>query len=74
MSSLDEAMESPLGELLDNLDLERLDADLFLGDPGRGEGRLFGGTVAAQCVIAAGRTVDPERQLTFPSEGSCFDE
>ena len=63
MSSLDEAMESPLGELLENLDLERLDADLFLGDPGRGEGRLFGGMVAAQSVIAAGRTVDPERRL-----------
>jgi acyl-CoA thioesterase-2 len=50
--------------LLQRLDLERLDADLFLGDPGGGSGRLFGGMVAAQTVIAAGRTVmGASRQL-----------
>ena len=48
----------PLAKLLDRLDLDALDRDLFLGDPGRGEGRLFGGMVAAQSVIAAGRTVE----------------
>jgi acyl-CoA thioesterase-2 len=48
---------------LRNLDLEALDSDLFLGNPGRGQGRLFGGMVAAQSVIAAGRTVEPERRL-----------
>jgi acyl-CoA thioesterase-2 len=63
MSGLAEARESPLEELVRNLDLEALDADLFLGDPGRGAGRLFGGMVAAQCVVAAGRTVPPERRL-----------
>jgi acyl-CoA thioesterase-2 len=63
MTSLDEAQESPLEVLLACLDLEDLDRDLFLGDPGPGEGRLFGGMVAAQSVIAAGRTVDPERSL-----------
>jgi acyl-CoA thioesterase-2 len=63
MSDLDDAVESPLDELLKNLDLEALDADLFLGDPGRGQGRLFGGMVAAQSVVAAGRTVDPDRSL-----------
>jgi len=63
MASLDEALESPLEVLLGCLDLEALDADLFLGDPGPGEGRLFGGMVAAQSVIAAGRTVARERQL-----------
>jgi acyl-CoA thioesterase-2 len=52
-----------LESLLRCLDLETLDRDLFLGDPGRGEGRLFGGMVAAQCVIAAGRTVDSDRSL-----------
>jgi acyl-CoA thioesterase-2 len=36
---------------------------LFLADPGKGEGRLFGGLVAAQCVIAAGRTVEAGRSL-----------
>jgi acyl-CoA thioesterase-2 len=63
MTSLSEALESPLEELLQNLDLEALDADLFLGDPGEGTGRLFGGMVAAQSVIAAGRTVEPARSL-----------
>jgi acyl-CoA thioesterase-2 len=52
-----------LENLLHCLDLEPLDRDLFLGDPGGGEGRLFGGMVAAQCVIAAGRTVEPGRLL-----------
>jgi acyl-CoA thioesterase-2 len=50
-------------DLLTQLDLEKLDADLFLGDPGGGSGRLFGGMVAAQSVIAAGRTVPEDRQL-----------
>jgi len=58
-----EAAEQPVAELLRDLDLERLDADLFLGNPGRGEGRLFGGMVAAQAVIAAGRSVEDGRRL-----------
>jgi acyl-CoA thioesterase-2 len=44
--------------LLGLFDLERLDRDLFLGDPGPGEGRLFGGLVAAQSVLAASLTVE----------------
>jgi len=63
MASPDEPLESPLEVLLGCLDLEALDADLFLGDPGPGEGRLFGGMVAAQSVIAAGRSVARERNL-----------
>jgi acyl-CoA thioesterase-2 len=47
-----------LETLLKQLDLDQLDRDLFLGDPGGGEGRLFGGMVAAQSVMAAHRTVD----------------
>ena len=54
---------TPVEALVDCLDLDALDRDLFLGDPGPGEGRLFGGMVAAQCVIAAGRTVDADRSL-----------
>jgi acyl-CoA thioesterase-2 len=53
----------PLDHLLASLDLEALDADLYLGDPGPGEGRLFGGMVAGQSVIAAGRTVPGDRAL-----------
>ncbi len=47
-----------LDRLLKQLDLDRLDRDLFLGDPGKGMFRLFGGLVAAQSVMAAYRTVD----------------
>ncbi|MGH0029452.1 MAG: acyl-CoA thioesterase [Myxococcota bacterium] len=54
---------SPVDVLLQCLDLEAMDRDLFLGDPGPGEGRLFGGMVAAQCVMAAGRTVEEGRPL-----------
>lgn len=51
---------TPIDKLCRRLELEALDRDLFLGDPGRGEGRLFGGLVAAQSVIAAMSTVDVE--------------
>jgi len=44
------------------LNLEPLGRDLFVGRSGRGEGTLFGGMVAAQAVVAAGRTVT-ERTL-----------
>ena len=52
-----------LDVMLQCLDLEALDADLYLGDPGPGQGRLFGGMVAAQSVMAACRTVSPDREL-----------
>jgi acyl-CoA thioesterase-2 len=48
----------PLERLLELLSLERLDADLYLGETPRGEGRLFGGLVAAQAVMAASATVE----------------
>ncbi len=52
-----EADATPLDRLLRRLDLEQREADLYVGHPGKGEGALFGGLVAAQSVIAAGRTV-----------------
>ena len=48
---------SGLQRLLKQLDLERVDTDVFEGAPGDGWGRLFGGHVAAQAVIAAYKTV-----------------
>ncbi len=63
MAGPDEARESSLEVLLRCVDLEALDEDLYLGDAGPGAGTLFGGMVAAQSVIAAGRTVDPARRL-----------
>ncbi len=47
----------PLARLVQRLDLEETRTDTFVGYPGRGEGALFGGFVAAQAVVAAGRTV-----------------
>ncbi|MCH8051568.1 MAG: acyl-CoA thioesterase II [Chloroflexi bacterium] len=47
-----------LNELLKSLELDQLDRDLFLGDVGKGEGRLFGGLVLAQCIVATSRTVE----------------
>ncbi|NWF65708.1 MAG: thioesterase family protein [Chloroflexi bacterium] len=54
---------SPLATLLSLLTLDPLDRDLFLASTPRGEGRLFGGLVAAQSTLAAGATVPHERQL-----------
>jgi acyl-CoA thioesterase-2 len=54
-----QAPSKPLAILLDRLDVVTLDRDLFLGrpEPG-GDGPLFGGFVASQAVITAGRTVE----------------
>ncbi len=49
---------SPVEKLVRLFALEPLDRDLFLGDPGPGERRLFGGLVAAQSYLAAARTLD----------------
>lgn len=49
---------TPLERLVEQLKLDQLDRDLFLGSPGPGKGRLFGGLIAAQAVMAAGRTVE----------------
>ena len=52
----------PLANLLDVLDVEELDTDLYRGrslpQPG---GRVFGGQVLAQSLLAATRTVDAAR-------------
>jgi acyl-CoA thioesterase-2 len=56
------AMSRALENLVSVLDLERIDATIFRGrneDPRRT--RLFGGQVAAQALVAAGRTVEAER-------------
>jgi len=52
----------PLDILLNLLDLERLELNLYRG-PSQdiGSGRLFGGQVLAQALVAAGRTVEEGR-------------
>jgi acyl-CoA thioesterase-2 len=48
--------------LLERLSVVHEGAARFTADPGPGKGRLFGGLVAAQACVAAGRTV-PDRSL-----------
>jgi acyl-CoA thioesterase-2 len=55
-------MTEPLQSLLDLLDVEELDANLYRGRNEAGRpGRIFGGQVAAQSLVAAGRTVSGRR-------------
>ena len=54
-------MPSSAAELVELLDIETLDTDLFRGNsPDTDRQRVFGGQVAAQALIAAIRTVDAE--------------
>jgi acyl-CoA thioesterase II len=55
---------SALDDLVSLLDLERLEVNLFRGtslDPERV--RIYGGEVLAQALMAAGRTVEPDRHV-----------
>ena len=50
--------ETPLARLLRRLDLRAESDGIFTALPGGGAGRLFGGLVAAQAAVAAGRGVE----------------
>ena len=57
-------MSAAMQELIDILDLERLEHNLFRGrSPKSGWQRVFGGQTIAQALVAAQRTVDPDRQV-----------
>ncbi len=52
-------MTTPLSDLIDLLDLERIDVNLFRGlSPADKWPRVFGGQVIGQALVAASRTVD----------------
>ena len=54
----------PIDDLLELLDLERRPGGVFVGVSHEvSYTRIFGGQVAAQALVAAGRTVDPERHV-----------
>ncbi len=56
--------QAVLDALVGLLDLERLEDDLFRGvSPDSSPVRVFGGQVAAQALIAAGRTVPADRRV-----------
>ncbi|POM24795.1 Acyl-CoA thioesterase 2 [Actinomadura rubteroloni] len=57
-------MKETLKELLDLLDLEQIENDIFRGrSSAERQQRVFGGQVAGQALVAAGRTVPPNRQV-----------
>jgi len=57
-------MGTPLDDLLDLLELETLEVNLFRGvSPDEDRQRVFGGQVAAQALVAVGRTVDDDRPV-----------
>ena len=54
--------QAALDDLVALLDLEQLELNLFRGvSPPHRPTRVFGGQVAGQALVAAGRTVEPER-------------
>jgi acyl-CoA thioesterase-2 len=56
-------MSFPLRELLDLLDLEPLEVNIYRGrNRDIGTGRVFGGQLLAQALVAARRTVDEPRE------------
>jgi acyl-CoA thioesterase-2 len=57
-------MGTALDDLVVLLDLEPLEVNLFRGvSPDEERQRVFGGQVAGQALVAAGRTVDPDRMV-----------
>ena len=57
-------MGRALDDLIDILELEQLEVNLFRGvSPQEDRQRVFGGQVAGQALVAAGRTVDSDRHV-----------
>lgn len=57
-------MSTPVDDLVDLLDLEQIELNIFRGrSPEEALQRTFGGQVAGQALVAAGRTVDDERPV-----------
>jgi len=58
------ADDVPVDRLVELLDLERIEENIFRGESSRTRWqRAFGGQVAGQALVAAGRTVDPDRHV-----------
>ena len=57
-------MKSALDDLIDLLDLEPIEVNVFRGkSPDENRQRVFGGQVAGQALVAAARTVDADRHV-----------
>ena len=56
--------QQAVDDLVALLDLEPIEVNIFRGvSPDVDQQRVFGGQVAGQALVAAARTVDPERQV-----------
>jgi acyl-CoA thioesterase-2 len=56
--------DRPLDGLIELLDLEPIEVNIFRGrSPDEERQRVFGGQVAGQALVAAGRTVEPDRRV-----------
>lgn len=63
-------MKSELKDLLDLLDLEKIEANLFRGvSPEEGWQRVYGGQVLAQALVAASRTVEDSARVAHSLHG-----
>jgi acyl-CoA thioesterase-2 len=57
-------VRTPLDDLVDLLDLEPIEVNIFRGrSPDENRQRVFGGQVAGQALVAAGRTVPEDRHV-----------
>src|SRR5499425_2607146 len=58
-------MTKALDEVIGLLDLEQIEVNIFRGESPEGERRqrVFGGQVAGQALVAAGRTVPADRPV-----------
>src|ERR1700731_2902971 len=58
-------MSKALDDVVDLLNLEQIEVDIFRGRSPEGERRqrVFGGQVAGQALVAAGRTVPADRPV-----------
>src|SRR2546423_782878 len=58
------AVSKALDELIEILDLEPIEVNIFRGvSPDEQRQRVYGGQVAGQALVAAGRTVDDDRRV-----------
>lgn len=63
-------MKKELKELLDLLDLEQIEVNLFRGvSPAQGWQRVYGGQVIGQALVAASRTVEDEARIAHSLHG-----
>ena len=57
-------MKTALESLIDLLDLEPIEVNVFRGkSPDENRQRVFGGQVAGQALVAAARTVEADRHV-----------